>query len=342
MSFIEFCSGGGGLSLGLIKAGLKPLLLNDNNKLCCQTLKLNHPHVQVINSDMNDLIKSDILTPYKNVDLICSGIPCQSYSVIGAKRGLDDARGNLMLVFSQILNTVKPKMFLVENVKGLLLHNKGATLKIILDDWKAQGYTIQYGVLNSYDYTVPQKRERIIIVGIRNKYVDKYKSDDNLFEFPDINTNRVVISDAISDLEDLSPEENPSMKYNDKKTKLFEMIPEGGCWVNLPEDLQKEYLGKTYYSGGGKRGILRRLNRNKPCNTLLCSPINKQTEFCHYKHIRPLSVKEYARIQTFPDDYKFCGSINQQYKQIGNAVPVKMAEYIGKSILDTLDKINNM
>jgi DNA (cytosine-5)-methyltransferase 1 len=126
-------------------------------------------------------------------------------------------------------------------------------------------------------------------------------------------------------------------KYNEEKIKLFKMIPQGGCWINLPETLQKEYLGNSYYSGGGKRGILYRLSMEKPCLTLLCTPSQKQTERCHPLEERPLSIREYARIQTFNDNYEFIGSLTSQYKQIGNAVPVELARYMGCALLKLLE-----
>ena len=117
----------------------------------------------------------------------------------------------------------------------------------------------------------------------------------------------------------------------------MKLIPQGGCWINLPVDKQKEYLGKSFYSGGGKRGILRRLDMNKPCLTLLCSPSQKQTERCHPIETRPLQILEYSRIQTFPDNYKFGGKIQHIYKQIGNAVSVNLAKAMAGEIIKVLN-----
>ena len=125
-------------------------------------------------------------------------------------------------------------------------------------------------------------------------------------------------------------------KYNQNKIDLFKLIPQGGCWINLPKDKQQTYLGKSFFSGGGKRGILYRLSMEKPSLTLLCTPTQKQTERCHPLEERPLNIREYARIQTFNDNYIFCGSMASQYKQIGNAVPVYLAKQMGNSIVDAL------
>lgn len=321
-SFIEVCAGGGGLSSGLIKAGFRPILLNDNNSDCCKTLRLNHPDANVVCGSMDTIDYSEYVG---HVDLFAGGVPCQSFSQAGLRKGLEDPRGDLMFKFIDILNVVKPKMFMIENVKGLLTHQNGETLKKIITALNNNLYNITYKSLDASKYDVPQKRERVFIVGV-------LKSLNRSFEFPEESTTTTVLKDVLIDV----PVSN-GLHYNQEKQRLFKMIPQGGCWVNLPEDLQKKYLGKSYYSGGGKRGILYRLSMEKPSLTLLCSPSQKQTERCHPLEERPLTIREYARIQTFDDDYEFIGSINSQYKQIGNAVPVELAKHIGESLRSLLD-----
>jgi DNA (cytosine-5)-methyltransferase 1 len=265
-------------------------------------------------------------SPYVNkVDLLTGGVPCQSYSQSGLRKGLDDPRGDLMLKFADILHLVKPKLFMIENVKGLLSHNNGETIKTIIEALNTNNlYNIQYRCLDASKYNVPQKRERVFIVGVLH-------SITRSFEFPTESLVKTVLKDVLHDV----PFSNGA-KYNEEKIKLFRMIPQGGCWVNLPENLQKEYLGNSYNSGGGKRGILYRLSMEKPSLTLLCTPSQKQTERCHPLEERPLTVREYARIQTFADSYEFIGSMNSQYKQIGNAVPVELAKHMGDSLLKLL------
>lgn len=327
-TFIELCSGAGGLSSGLINAGFMPLLLNDNNRQCCETLRINHPNIRVLHKSICDIYDED-LDEYMemDIDLIAGGIPCQSYSTIGARRGLEDCRGELINDFARIVAYLQPKMFLIENVKGLLIHNKGETFTKFLEiihEITDSRYNIKYKLLNAVDYEVPQKRERVFIIGILNDLDIDYK-------FPIACENRKVLRDALEDVP-----ESDCAKYNEKLRELYEYIPEGGCWIDLPENLQKEYMKCSYNSGGGKRGILKRLEMSKPSLTILCSPIQKQSQRCHPYEIRPLTIRESARIQTFPDSYQFCGSLTAQYKQIGNAVPVKLAEYIGKSIINVL------
>lgn len=322
-TFIEVCAGAGGLSYGLIKSGFTPIMLNDNNKDCCETLRRIHPETNIICDSMD---KIDYSIYIDKVDLLTGGVPCQSFSQAGLRKGLDDSRGDLMLKFIDILNLVKPKLFMIENVKGLLTHNNGETIKKIITIINENNlYNITYKCLDASKYDVPQKRERVFIVGV-------LKTLNRSFQFPKESINKKILKDVLVDV----PISN-GLKYNQNKQELFNMIPQGGCWINLPENLQKEYLGKSYNSGGGKRGILHRLSMEKPSLTLLCSPSQKQTERCHPLENRPLTIREYARIQTFDDDYEFIGSVNSQYKQIGNAVPVELAKHIGKSLISLLE-----
>jgi len=321
-SFIEVCAGGGGLSSGLIKSGFIPVLLNDNNKDCCKTLKKNHPDANIICGSMD---KIDYSKYIDKVDLLTGGVPCQSFSQAGLRKGLEDPRGDLMLKFIDILNLIKPKLFMIENVKGLLTHNNGDTITKIIDALNKNNlYNITYNCLDASKYDVPQKRERVFIVGV-------LKTINRTFEFPEESVNKKLLKDVLVNV----PASN-GLTYSTAKQNLFKMIPQGGCWINLPENLQKEYLGNSYNSGGGKRGILHRLSMEKPSLTLLCTPSQKQTERCHPLEERPLTIREYARIQTFADSYEFIGSIHSQYKQIGNAVPVELAKHMGDSLIRLL------
>ena len=254
------------------------------------------------------------------------GVPCQSFSQAGKRGGIDDKRGQLIFDFINMIDKINPKVFLIENVKGLITHNKGQTFNIIINELtKLNKYNISHKVLNANDYSVPQNRERLIIIGV-------IKNIKKKFNFPKAHNYKPILKDVL-----LNCPISEGTKYNQKKIDLFKLIPQGGCWINLPENLQKEYMGNSYYSGGGKRGILKRLDMEKPCLTLLTTPTQKQTERCHPIENRPLQILEYSRIQTFPDTYKFQGSINQKYKQIGNAVPVKLAEALAKEVRNVLD-----
>lgn len=318
VNFVEVCSGCGGLSLGFINAGFEPLLLNEIDKTCCETLRKNHPSTNVLCDDMN---KVDLSSYKGQVDVLMGGVPCQSFSQAGMRKGLDDKRGDLIMKFKDLVHQCEPKVFLIENVKGLLTHDKGATIEKVINNLNAdQKYTISYKLMNAVNYEVPQKRERVIIVGVRKDIHQEYV-------FPTPCENKVLLKDVLMDCP-----QSEGYQYPEAKRKIMEQVPQGGCWVNLPVDVQKAYMGSSYESGGGKRGMARRLSMNEACLTLTTSPCQKQTERCHPLETRPLSVREYARIQTFPDDFEFCGTIAQKYRQIGNAVPVQFATHIACSV----------
>jgi DNA (cytosine-5)-methyltransferase 1 len=323
-TFIEVCSGCGGLSTGFMRAGLKPILLNEINKTFCKTLENNHPGVKVVNQDMTKLN----LKEYDGeVDVLAGGVPCQSFSQAGVRKGLEDPRGQLIIEFNRLINECNPNVFMIENVKGILTHDSGKTFQSILELLKNGGlYKIKYKVMNSKDYEVPQKRERVVIIGVRSDIPEE-------FSFPEFSKNSVFLRDVLSNVP-----ASIGAKYPESKRKVMELVPQGGCWVNLPENVKREFMGeKSMKAGGGKRGMARRMGMDEQCLTLTTSPCQKQTERCHPLETRPFNVREYARIQTFPDDYTFEGGMANQYKQIGNAVPVKMAEAIGNSLKQFLE-----
>ena len=323
-NFIEVCAGAGGMSLGFMKSGMKPVLLLDNDKDSCKTLQTNHPDVNVQCVDMKTI---DLSEHKGKIDVLCGGIPCQSWSHAGRRRGVDDSRGHLVYTFRDLVKTIVPKAYVIENVKGMTTLNGGQAFEEILDVLTCDGmYSVDYQVLNANDYGVAQKRERLFIVGVLKESTLEYT-------FPEKLEYKPVLRDVLVDVP-----ESVGVEYSDKKKEIFKLVPEGGCWVDLPENIQKEYLGKSFFSGGGKRGIAKRLSMSQPSLTLLCSPQQKQTERCHPTELRPLNVREYARIQSFPDDFIFEGSVNSQYKQIGNAVPVELAYHVGKNIVEMLKK----
>ena len=320
---IELFAGAGGLALGLEKAGIKTLAYVEFDKACCETLKANRPEWNVICDDIHNVD----FTEYKNkIDIVSGGFPCQAFSYAGKKLGFEDTRGTLFHEFARCIQEVNPKMFLAENVRGLVSHDKGRTLETILAVFESLGYKTQYRVLNAAFYGVGQKRERIVIIGIRNDLPIE-------FSYPEPEERMTTLREALKDCPKSIGEE-----YSEKKKKVLKLVPAGGCWVDLPEEVAKEYMGKSYYSGGGKRGMARRISWDEPCLTLTCSPSQKQTERCHPEETRPFTVREYARIQSFPDDWSFSGGKGDQYKQIGNAVPVEMARRVGiqlkKSVLE--------
>lgn len=325
-TFIEVCSGAGGLSCGLIKSGLNAILLNDIDKNSCETLKKNHPNTEVIEGSFVDINYNKYIN---KCDILCGGVPCQSFSYAGKQTGLNDKRGDLIIKFSEMINIIKPKVFLIENVKGLLTHNKGKTISNIINNYlnKNNLYNIEYKLIKCVKHEIPQKRERVIIIGILKKYIFN-------FTFPTESNTIITIKEALKKVPN-----SKGAKYPLKKIKYFKKLKGGQCWINLNINDQKNYLGDAYYSGGGKRGILRKLSWDEPCLTILCSPAQKNTERCHPDKNRPLTIRESARIQTFDDNYIFCGSISSQYSQIGNAVPVKLGKLLGDELIKSLSTL---
>lgn len=318
---IELFAGAGGLALGLEQAGIKTLEYVEYDKACCETLKQNRPEWNIICDDIHNVDFTD----YKGkVDIVTGGFPCQAFSYAGKKLGFEDTRGTLFHELARCIYEVQPKMFFAENVRGLVSHDKGRTLQTILSVFESLGYNVQYQIMNACFYGVGQKRERIVIIGTRK--------DLNIhFEYPKAEKEWTTLREALKNCPD-----SPGEEYSERKRKVMDLVPPGGCWVDLPEDIAKDYMGKSYYSGGGRRGMARRISWDEPSLTLTTSPSQKQTERCHPDETRPFTVREYARIQSFPDNWVFCGGIGDQYKQIGNALPVEMARRIGLQLKQSI------
>lgn len=327
---VELFAGAGGLALGLENAGFESVGLVELDKNACTTLRHNRPNWNVIEEDIIKVAEKGIRNYIGDieVDLLSGGYPCQSFSYAGKRLGLNDVRGTMFYYYAKILEELNPKVFIAENVKGLLTDDEGRTLKTMIDVFTDLGYNVKYKLLNAWDYGVSQKRERVVIIGIRNDINIEYKYPKQ-FEY------KPNLKDALKDV----PLSEGS-KYPDKKKYVLDLVPPGGCWVDLPEEVAKEYMGKSYFSGGGKRGMARRISWDEPCLTLTCSPAQKQTERCHPEETRPFTIREYARIQSFPDEWEFPVSVSASYKQIGNAVPCKLAKALGLSLVDILNRID--
>lgn len=329
---IELFAGGGGLAVGIEQAGIDCLALNEIDRWAAETLRKNRPNWNVIEDDVRNVSFSE----YKGkVDLVTGGFPCQAFSYAGKKLGLNDARGTLFYEFARVVQETMPPICIGENVRGLLNHDGGKTIQGMISVLDEIGYNVlPPRLLKAIFYNVPQKRERILIVGIRKDIPVDY------FDFPKPYRKIYKLKDALKrgELYDVDVPLSKGTLYPQSKKEVLELVPPGGYWRDLPIDVQKEYMGKSFYLGGGKTGMARRISWDEPSLTLTCSPAQKQTERCHPEETRPFSVREYARIQTFPDDWEFYGSISQQYKQIGNAVPVNLAREVGYSVVAFLNK----
>nr|WP_205625280.1 DNA (cytosine-5-)-methyltransferase [Flavobacterium hibernum] len=327
---LELFAGAGGLAVGMEKAGLKCVALNEIDKHACATLRNNRPKWNVLEGDIKNFIFSEY---YNQVDVVTGGFPCQAFSYAGKRLGFEDARGTLFYEFARVIKEVNPPICIGENVKGLLNHDNGKTLQGMISILDEIGYNVvPVQVLKAINYKVPQKRERLILVGIR-------KDIDLKYEYPKPYKKIYNLSDALKkgELFESNVHKSSGAKYPESKKSVLDLVPPKGYWRDLPIDIQKDFMGASFYLGGGKTGMARRIGWDEPCLTLTCSPAQKQTERCHPDETRPFTVREYARIQTFPDDWQFSGPMAQQYKQIGNAVPVNLGREVGYSIIKFLN-----
>lgn len=327
---MELFAGAGGLALGLEKAGLSCAMLSELNRDACKTLRTNRPKWNVVEGD----VKAVDFEPYAGqIDILTGGFPCQAFSFAGKRLGFEDARGTLFYEFARAVKTLKPLICVGENVRGLLAHEGGKTLKGMVDVLDELGYdVVPPQVLKAINYGVPQKRERLIIVGLR-------RGEGLTFHWPERADTVFNLKDALKagTLFDCDVPKSAGQTYPESKKAIMDLIPPGGYWRDLPLDLQKAYMKGSFHLSGGKTGMARRISWDEPSLTLTCAPAQKQTERCHPDETRPFTVREYARIQTFPDEWQFEGSMTAQYAQIGNAVPVNLAYALGLELVRTLN-----
>jgi len=350
VNYLSFFSGALGLDLGLEKAGFKPLMYCEFDKKCQETITVNQPNIPLIgdirNYSAQDILEKAGLSATDTIDLVVGGPPCQAFSTAGARRSFEDERGNVFIHYLQLATDLKARYIVIENVRGLLSavykpseHDenslkdaKGTALEHIVRFLESKGYGVSFNLYNSANYGAPQIRERVVIIasadGSKAPYLNPTHSQNGEFNLKPWKTLKEVISD-------LPTEKNQDCAvFPEKRLKYYRLLKSGQNWRNLPEDLQKEAMGKSYYLGGGKTGFLRRLDWNKPSPTLVTSPTMPATDLAHPEEDRPLSVAEYARIQQFPDHWKFAGKLVDQYKQIGNAVPGGLGYAIAQTIIN--------
>lgn len=347
---ISLFSGAMGLDLGIEKAGFDIKVCVEMDKWAVQTIKRNSD-IPVIERDINDVTTDEILKTAglqaKDVTLVVGGPPCQAFSTAGKQRGLADFRGNVILQYLRVVREIRPKYFILENVRGLLSAKlnqapaeyaeydymkdiKGSVIQFLVLEFKKLGYAVSYALLNAANYGVPEKRERVIMIGHLGNRVPLPKPTHS--EFGEFGTKKwVTLRDVIGDLEDR--DDLHYIGLREKVLPYMVMLKEGQNWRNLPPEIAAKAMGKAYVLSGGKTGFLRRLSFNEPSPTLVTSPTMPATQLCHPTKLRPLSVEEYARIQQFPDSWIFEGRIETIYKQIGNAVPVGLGFAVGNQVM---------
>lgn len=355
---LSFFSGAMGLDLGLEKAGIDVLLACEIDKHCRKTIEMNRPDLALLGDiwqySAHDIRAAAGLSPNDEIDVIVGGPPCQAFSTAGARRGFQDKRGNVFLKFIDLILELRPKYAVIENVRGLLSaplahrphaergeewapgfeEKPGGALLHILQTLRAAGYGVSFNLYNAANFGVPQVRERVILIcsrdGAKLPHLNPTHSQDECFGLPKWKTFR----DAMEGVEALGCDH---VNFPEDRLRYYRLLGPGQYWKHLPEELQKEALGKSYFSGGGKTGFLRRMSWDKPSCTLVTSPNMPATDICHPVENRPLSIQEYKRLQMFPDNWQLGGKLIDQYRQVGNAVPSGLGEAVGRAILAHMD-----
>jgi len=307
------------------------------------------------------------------VDVLSGGPPCQSFSTAGNRRTVQDPRGTLLWQYLRFVEVLQPRFFLMENVRGLLSaalrhrpiaqrpdrggpplepdEEPGSVIRLFASDLQnlsGSAYHMDCFEVNAVNYGAPQLRERAIFIGNRFNAVVNFPNPTHgppsngdsqqptLFEASDELTPWATLGAAIGDLHEAQPQ---LMDFSPRKKSFLSLIPPGGNWRSLPIDIQKESMGKAWLAKGGRSGWWRRLSLDLPCPTLVTMPNHASTSLCHPSAVRALTLREYARIQEFPDDWEFCGKIPERYAQVGNAVPVRLGTVAGEVIAAELDRL---
>lgn len=352
---LSFFSGAMGLDLGMEKAGFDIRLACEVDKYCRQTIALNRPQTALL-GDINECSAERVLEaagiPREAVDVVIGGPPCQAFSTAGKRKGFNDERGNAFLKFVDLALEIRPAYIVIENVRGLLScpmdhrpHDqrgpdfpdlsldemRGGALNFVLSRLNHAGYACSFNLYNSANFGTPQVRERVIIVCARNGHIAPFlnptHSEDGSLGLPTWRTVRQAFKGL---------HQHNHLNFPEKRLRFYRLLKAGQNWRDLPEELQREALGKSYFAGGGKTGFLRRLAWDKPAPTLVTHPAMPATDLAHPEEDRPLSIEEYKRLQEFPDDWQLAGPLIQQYKQVGNAVPISLGHAVGKLLRDLL------
>lgn len=378
---VSLFSGAGGLDVGVDKTGLFDILACvELEPRFCETLRINRDRglfgsrtTKIIQTDLSKYDPRDLMDQLKlqpgELDLLIGGPPCQAFSTAGRRRTVEDPRGTLLWDFLRFVEALKPKFFLMENVRGLLSaalrhrpiakrpdkggppladdEQPGSVINLWVKDMaKIENgkYRVDCFEVNAVNYGAPQLRERVLFIGNRfNQVVDfpapthgpinpaTGKPDHGLQPYR-------TLRDALMGFE----EENPvMMDFSPRKKHYLSMVPPGGNWRSLPTEIAKESMGKAFYAKGGRSGWWRRLSWDLPCPTIVTLPNHSSTSMCHPDEVRVLSVGEFARVQEFPDGWTFAGTAMEQMTQVGNAVPVRLglvaAETIARYISSALE-----
>jgi DNA (cytosine-5)-methyltransferase 1 len=351
--FISLFSGAMGLDLGLERAGFESKVAVEIDADAVKTIRYNRPELPVVDRSIEQTDGAELLRlaglKKGEVPLVVGGPPCQAFSVIGKRRGLEDRRGQMVYEFVRIIDETRPRSFVMENVRGMLsmsLRPKldpeataeetshGSLLRDVIDRFERIGYRVDCFVVNAVNYGAPQQRERLLLIGNR---------EGKTVDFPDpTHSNRAIdalppfrtLGDAIGD-QFVDPD--PSLlNFSPRKLRYLAMVPEGGNWRSLPIEIQKESMGKSWGLKGGRSAYWRRLSFAFPSPTVVTMPNHASTSMCHPRETRAITVGEAAAIQEFPNEWRFQGTTQSKFRQVGNAVPVRLGEIVGGVVSELL------
>lgn len=383
-SAISLFSGALGMDLAFeLQGDFELLACVEIDEAACETIRTNAElgHFAgkplVLCTDLFELSPEELMSKLRlapgELDLLVGGPPCQSFSTAGRRQSVQDRRGTLLWRYLDFVAALRPQVFVMENVRGLMSaalrhrpiaerpelggndlateEQSGSVIGKFVDDlWQQTDgrYHVDAFEVNSANYGAPQIRERVIFIGnsfgVQVEYpqpthgVESVSPQESFFDYRE-NAPKpwATLRDAIADLRENDPE---LMDFSPRKKGFLSLVPEGGNWRSLPEEVQKESMGRAWFAKGGRSGWWRRLSWDFPCPTLVTMPNHASTSLCHPEQVRVLSVREYARIQEFPDDWVFCGTTAEKYKQIGNAVPVRLGQVTAEVVSKLLDNVN--
>lgn len=355
--FISLFSGGMGMDLGIEMAGFQLAACVENDRAAVETIRTNRPSLPLFSKSVTDVSGDELLTAAGvrggDLPLLVGGPPCQAFSVMGTRRGLQDERGMLLFEYLRLVRELNPRVFIMENVRGLLSMTTKATgtdidgkdsrkrnklvLDLLFDQFAELGYRVDCFIVNAVNYGAPQIRERVLFIGNRHGLVATFpkpqysnRPGDGL---PPFQTLGDVIGPGFIDP---CPE---VMDFSPRKLRFLSLVPPGGNWRSLPLDIQKESMGKSWYLKGGRSAHWRKLSFAFPSPTVVTMPNHAGTSMCHPTELRAISVGEAAAIQEFPRGWKFAGSTTDKFRQIGNAVPVRLGKIAGEEVKQLLIRI---
>ena len=352
---ISLFSGAMGLDLGLESAGLDLAVALECKSFPVATIGRNRPSLPLIDRRIEDASSEEILEAGQlapgEAFAVVGGPSCQVFSTAGRRRSLGDPRSTMFEHFVRVVRDVRPKFLVMENVRGLLSaavrhrplkqrgpgHPRlaeeellGSAFQVVAETLRGLGYYCVFDVLDAADYGVPQRRQRLVIIGSRDGRRVRMPEPTHDSEGARGLAKWRTLGEA---LEGLNEDDQDYYQFCPAKARYLKLVPEGGNWRQLPEELKSDALGSAFQSWGGRSGFFRRLSRERPCPALTTRPDSKATTLCHPTELRPLTVGEYARIQQFPDEWVFEGPVRKKYEQVGNAVPIGLGTAIGRALL---------